>query len=349
MIIFCKSRLFSFFNNLFPSITAFFFGLMIIVSISAQDGVPYLSCKKLLDGITSERLEQDLKRLLNGEATSLNQGVFQCSDAVPVLKKYALDTNPNRRRIVTGLLHNAYKSVDRLRVLALQIQTFPTASDKTVTFYAREYPCYYYKKVNPNKFSNALITRIKASNGAYNADEIYLLGCLSRQLPKAKKYLQEMWQLDYQTKLNADDRANQRENIVYALAEAGQKDAEEKVLSDISAMTETSNSDKIQSILDDAKSFTNCRIVERYVSLISDKREIYRDEYQDGEIKKLKGRIRDLAISQFTSIYGTEVTGEKGVLFRPHTDEEMELIYKRVKSFVKKKVSSSCDFRKSKL
>jgi hypothetical protein len=341
-----KIQLFKVVRALFLVSVPICFWLMFSLPISAQDSVPYLSCKKLPDGITSERLEQNLKRLLNGEATFLYQGVFQCRDAVPVLRKYELDTDPDRRRIVTGLLQNAYKSVDRLRILALQIQTFPTASDKTMTFYAREYPCYYFKKVNFNKFGNALITRIKATNGEYNGDEIYLLGCLSRQLPKAQKYLQEMWQLDYKTKLDADERENQRENIFYALAEAGEKDAEEKVLSDISAMTETSNSEKIQSILDDAKSFTNCRIVERYVSLIKDKREISRDEYRDGEIKKLKGRIGDMAISQFTSIYGTEVIGEKDVSFSSHTDEEMERIYKRVKSFVKKKVSSSCDFGK---
>lgn len=308
-----------------------------------------LPCKKLPEGVTRKQIEEDFEKYRKGEITILESGPFNCQEALPVLKKYALDSDPRLREIVTLALGTAYYDLYKsfypevFELLLLQIEKFPLYKSAFPQSYAANYPCYRYKKIkNKQQLTNALISRIKYRNREFSRDEIYLLGCLSRHEQKAKQFLLEIKQPDYQSQLDETDRQNQKELISYALAEAGLKDAEDKVLADIEVMTASSDANQVQSILDDAKSFTNCRIVRRYISLIEDKREISKSEYQNGEIRQLKGRVGDMAVSQFTSLYGSEVTGEKDVSFRAHTDAEMERIYKRVKSFVKRKVTDSC-------
>src|SRR5258705_4768006 len=72
---------------------------------------------------------------------------------------------------------------------------------------------------------------------------------------------------------------DQTKNDEYALAEAGQQSAAEKVLVDIGAPSKTGEFDKIESLLNRVKWFTDCHILQRYAQLITDKR-----DWPEGEL-----------------------------------------------------------------
>lgn len=321
-------------------------------SLAFSRDVNRLPCKKLPDGVTRKQLIEDFEKFRKGETTINDSGPLGCEEALPVFRKYVIDPEPKIRAIVTLYLGSAYYEFNTsfypkvLALLMLQVQNFPFDKGEFPPSYAANYPCYFFKKFNGKQLTNSLIHRILYRNKEYNRDEIYLLGCISRREPKAKDFLMQMSQPSFSTGLSEDDRRNQIENITYALAEAGEKAAEEKVLADIDSVNATVDADRIQGVLDDAKSFTNCRIVKRYISLIKDTRQISKAEYQNGEIRQLTGRVGDIAVSQFTSAYGTKATGEQSVSFRGHSDAELQKIYSRVKSFARKNVTGPCDFDK---
>ena len=326
--------------SVYTIVIALFMGIFgISTQILAQ---PVYRCYKLADGVTKKQLEAEFERYRSGEIARLSNGSLYCRDALPILEKYALDSSPKIRETVTNYLGNGFFSVKTLEILTLQIQSFPLEKSNFPVSFASRYPCYYFKKLSNKQLSKSLITRIKSNDNEFNRNEIYLLGCLSRQDLRAKEFLIEMHMPSFRTSLSEDERRDQIAFLNYPLAESGQKSSEETILTDFKKQISEADPDKIQSALSSAKNFTNCRIINQYISLINDKREISKSEYQNGEIEQIKGRVGDIAISTFTSIYGTEVTGERDVSLRPHSDTEMEKIYGRVKSFVKRKVINSC-------
>jgi hypothetical protein len=319
----------------------------------------YVPCKKLPEGVTRKDVEANFEKYRTDELRIFMTGYLTCEEAFPVLKKYALDPDPRIREIVTQALAMAYYSFEKsfypkvFKLLLRQVERFPLYKGGFPTYYASFYPCYRFRKIDGKPLAQSLITRIKSREAAagfdeielLSRDEIYLLGCLSKREKKAKDFLAELWQPDYPTRLNEEDRQYRRKMIFSALAESGLKAAEDEVLAEIEKMTATADVDKIASILD-VKSYTGCRILKRYISLLTDKREVGEEVYRNGEIKHLTGRVGDLAIPAFISVYGIEGTGERDVSFHAHSDAEMETFYRRVKSYVRKKVAGSCDFEK---
>jgi hypothetical protein len=142
--------------------------------------------------------------------------------------------------------------------------------------------------------------------------------------------------------LSEGDRQDQLNILTYALAEAQLKKAEEKVLSDIGAATATADPGAIQSVLSKAQGFTNCRILQLLARLILDKRPVTLEVPEEVKIKQLQARIGDMAVSAFTGLLGTKVTGEKDVESKPHTDAELEGVYRRVKKALDSRKFSTC-------
>lgn len=300
-----------------------------IRSVSVQHGGNRISSCRGQNGVvvSKQLLEAGIEKFRKGEA-SLG-GIFYCREAFPTLKKYALDPDSKLREAIAYYLR-LYYSPAALQVLIQQIERYPSDGSAMPYAYASEHPCYIFRKIKTRSLTQALTARIKARGEDQNGNEIRLLGCLSARYPEARKFLEEMSQPPFAVHLSENDRRDQLNLLAYALAEAGAKEAEAKVLADIQAATATGNPAAIQAVLEKVKAFSNCRILQPLAQLILDKRPVSLDVAENGRIVKLQARVGDLAVSAFTGAFGTEVTGENDVEWRPHADAEVERIYQRV-------------------
>jgi hypothetical protein len=310
-------------------------------SVSPQHtGNRISSCKGQKGMEVSRReLEADIAKFRRGES-SLGR-MFYCREAFPILKKHALDPDPKLREAIAYYLRLYYSS-ETLQLLIQQIERYPSEKSAVPYAYTAEHPCYFFKRVRSRSLTQALTARIKARDDNENSNEIRLLGCLSPKDLQARKFLEEMSRPSFATRLSESDRQDQLNLVTYALAEAGVKEAEAKISTDIEAATATGNPAAIQSVLEKVKGFTNCRILRSLARLILDKRAVSLDVSQAGKIKQLQARVGDIAISSFTGALGTQITGEPDVEWKPHTDAEMERIYRRVNGALKSGKFSTC-------
>ena len=301
-------------------------------------------CKKLPDGITLQKLEAGMESYRRGDLSFNVANVLTCKAALPVLKKYAFDPDRKMRNIVSNALSRAYYDFYRsfypevFRLLVAQIEKFPTEDYSLPVTYTSRYGCYYFKVINAPRLTDAIIKRIEFRSGEFNRDEIDLLGCLARRAPRAKEFLLALYEPQFQTALGQTERQQQREYLRFPLAEAGVKEMEEEVLSEINDLIASGDSERIQNSLPGLRNFTNPRIVRRFIELLNDKREITVANYVRFERNEFKVALRDYMVVVFTSVFGRKVTGEYDQNFRVHTDAEIEKIYRRVKSFAGRKV-----------
>lgn len=304
----------------------------------------YMPCRNLPDGMTLQKLEAGLESYRRGELPNDIENALTCKAALPVLKKYALDADPRIRGIVTNALGRVYYDFNRsfypepFRILISQIEAFPVDESGFPVGNAARYPCFRFKTINARRLTVALIERFKSRDNEFNRDEIEILGCLSRRETRAKEFLLELRKPDFPTRLDRKEREEQREFLRDALAEAGIKEMEERVLNKIDQLIASGESERIQNSLPVLKHFTNRRIVRRYIDLLNDKREITVANYDNFKRNDLKITIRDFMVMVFTVNYGRETTGEYGQAFRSYSDVEIEKIYRRVDSFARRKV-----------
>lgn len=312
-----------------------------VVGIPAQHiGDRISSCKEPKGvQVNKQLLEAVIGKYRRGEPVA--DGIFLCREAFPTLKKYALDPDPNVRGAITSHLR-LYYSPEALQLLVRQIETYPSDASAFPAFYAAKSPCHFFRKIKVRSLTQVLTARIKSRDNDFQREEIYLLGCLAPKDPQARKFLEEMRQPSFPLRLSESDRQALLELSTYALAEDGLKEAEEKVLAEIEDATATGDFGTVQSALYKAKGFTNCRIVQRFARLILEKRAVSLEVLDEGKIKQRQVRIGDMAISTFTDLLGTQVTGEKDVEWKPHPDAEMERIYRRVKRALDSGKFSTC-------
>lgn len=341
-----------FFFLIHPNLITFVcFGVFFVCSSNetfARETI-YLPCKKLPQGITLKSIEKDLENYRKGESVFAVEGVLTCKDALPILKKYALDPDKKIRGVVTNALGRAYYDFEKsfypepFKLLILQIENFPLEEYSMPVHYASSRPCFYFKLVNAQSLTDVLIKRIKFRNTEFNREEIEILGCLSRREPRAKEFLLEMLKPEFQTKLNAEERNQQREYLTYPLAEAGEAKMEEQVLAEIESAMLKTDEYAIQQNLPSIRSYTNCRIANRFMPFLLDKREIELTVYGNNfQKRRIKARVADLMIMIFTASYGREATGEIVNDYSVHTDAQIEKIYRRINKFAKRKVYTSC-------
>lgn len=310
-----------------------------------------MPCDKLPEGVSLKQLFEEFEKFRKGETVITDSGPLGCREALPVLRKHALDVDPKVRAVVTLYLGTAYYEKSKifypevLKLLLRQVQKYPLDKSVFPLSYAANYPCFFFREVKSKPLAGALIARIKYRSQELNRDEIYLLGCLSRREPEARNFLREMRDPAIQANLDSADRQNQQKFLLLALAESGFKEAQDAFLKDFDERVASSEFDKIQSVFDYLKNFTNCRIIGHYVLLITDKREVAKIPKETEKAPPLGLKVGDIAIGSFTYIYGTAATGEEiEPLLRRHSDAEIETIHRRLKGFLKQKVTGSCSF-----
>jgi hypothetical protein len=311
-----------------------------------------ITCKGLKGMEVSGRLlEEAIEKYRKGESISLG-GIFYCREAFPTLQKYALDPDPEVRDRMTFYLR-LYHTAAALQTLVRQIETYPTDKSAFPVAYAAQYPCYFFRGVKTPTLARALTARIKSREGEFKREEIYLLGCLAPHDAQARSLLEEMGGPSFMPGLGEQERALLSRLVTYALAEAGTKEAVEKVLAEIEAESQSGDPGRIESVMEELKQFTDCRILLRYARFITDKRpgrEVPKiGDINDPKYKTDNGLVRlrvgDDAILRFASVYGTGVVGISESDFsgvRAFTDAEMDRIYGRVKRALEGGKFSTC-------
>ena len=315
------------------------------VSTSAQ--VQRDQCGGINKDINRPALEAIIQKWRRGEPVA--DGLFSCRKAFPTLVKFAFDPDIKVRERATFFLGQHY-SPAALQALVRQIETYPLDKTAFSYVYVARYPCNSFRKIKVRSLTPALTTRIKARGTEFNREEISLLGCVAPRDPEARKLLEEMSQASFPLRLSENDRRVFDELMTYALAEAGSKEAEERVLADIESKSNAGDPRVLQSLIEALQGFTNCRILLHYAQLITDKRDGPEAELNpearmspgQTEIRRIRLRIGDMAISSFTYTLGRRVTGEIDNQWRRHTDAEMERIYQKVKKALESGKFSTC-------
>ena len=326
--------------------------ILLLVSVPVPAQVGGNQCGGVESEISRPALKAIVESWRRGE--SVADGRFSCRKAFPTLIKFVLDPNPKVRERVTFFLNQHY-SPAALQALVRQIEAYPSDKSAFPAVYAARYPCHFFGTIKVRSLTQALTVRVKSRDSNFNREEIYLLGCIAPKDARARKFLEKMNQASFPLRLSEDDRRVFGELVTDALAEAGSKAAEEKVLAEIETKSRAGDPGAIQSLLVALQGFTNCRILLGYAQLITDKRDGPEAELNpearlrsgQTEIKKTRLRIGDLAISSFTYALGTKVTGETDNRWKPHTDIEMERIYARVKKTVESRKFSDCHASRS--
>lgn len=324
---------------------------LVLVSVSISGQVRSIECGNLKP--TRKDLEAEVEKFRRGESSDLRGG-FSCPEAFPILTKYALDPDPKVLERITFYLKDSL-SPKALPLFLRQIETYPLDKNGFPAFYAAEYPCHAFETIRVRSLAEVLTARIKSRDTDFNREELYLLGCLGRKDQQARKSLEAMSQPPFPLHFSEDDRRVFVKLVTYALAEAGSKEAEEQVLAEIETGSRSGDPHVIKALLEDFHGFTNCRILLRFAQLITDKRDGLETDLNPEarlssdriELKTVRLRIGDMAISSLTYVLGPKVTGEKDNELRRHTDAEMERIYQRVKRAVESGKFSTC--RDSKL
>ena len=303
-----------------------FINALAVGSMVAQQG-PH-SCKAARLKVDRKVIEADVEKYRRGESPTIESAyeLINCTEAFPLLQKYALDPDSKVRELITDYV-GRHSSPQRLQLLVQQIETFPVKN--AAMRYAYRYPCGSFGPIRTRSLAGALISRIKEDPENVHRNEIYILRCLVGRDIQVRKFLEEMRDPSFPTRLNESLRSHQLFEVNLALAEVRQPEAVRDALTRIEEDAKGASYDQLRSLVEQVREISNVDILRRLSEFIRDKRESP-DEY--GGI-----RIGDVAAGVFTRKLGNRVTGDKQTenWFR-HTDEELEQIYRRVKSYLEK-------------
>ncbi len=269
------------------------------------------------------------------EKSKKNQDVFfeykyelvNCPEGLPVLRKYALDSDSEIRAIVLDILHNRKSSMDELRILVEHIKKYQD-EDRAISF-AKFYPCRFFQSIKSASFTKALINITKKSTSSSKDAAIYLLGCSAKSDKRAFNWLQSLSNPKLKTNLSSADRSSQLLNVAYARAELGIQEAVSTVVSKIEQVEAAGNFNEAMSLLDRIPYVSNCSILNKLSNFITNK------NGYSGIIgtETITVRLSEKAIEFFTLSLGENLTGEKtGEWSRLHTDQELEQTQNRVRS-----------------
>lgn len=311
----------------------------ILVAGSPRPQAARDECAGINKEVNAKALEAVIQKYRRGEPVA--DGLFSCRKAFPVVVKHALDPDPKVRERMTFFLGQHY-SPAALQALVRQIEKYPADQSAFPAAYAARYPCYFFRRVRAPSLSRALEARIRSREGEFKRDEIHLLGCLAPRDARARTLLEEMSRPSFLPRLGAEERDDFSRLVTYALAEAGAKEAEGKVLAELDEQSRAPDAGGTLRVLEELKQFTNCRVLRRYAQFITDKRpgrEVQKiSDPNDPAYKTGNGLVRlrvgDDAIRRFASVYGAQVAGisEDDLSgTRAFTDEEMDSVYRRVK------------------
>jgi hypothetical protein len=284
------------------------------------------SCKAANRQVDRKVIQADIEKYRRRETPTIESAyeLINCTEAFPLLQKYALDPDPEVRGLITDYV-GRFSSPERLQVLVRQIEAYPLKN--AGMRYAYQYPCRSFSQIRQQSLGAALFSRIKDDYGDVHRNEIYLLGCLAPRDRQARAFLAELRGSSFPTKLDEGLRAYQLFQVNLALAEVKQPDAIRDALARIDGEAKSERYDQLKSLVEQAQETSNIAILRRLSEFIRDKRT---GPSAYGDI-----RIGDVAAEVFTRKLGAAVTGEKVTGdTRRHTDEELEAIYRRVKSYL---------------
>ncbi|HEY0458607.1 MAG TPA: hypothetical protein VGC97_05595 [Pyrinomonadaceae bacterium] len=303
-----------------------FVGLFFPCAAVAGDGMiePPIWCKKAEANFDRKIIEADIEKFRKGETSTIESRpeLIRCLEAVPILKKYIIDPDPNVRYLITDLL-GYHILPQRLPLFLSQLEAFPLKNNGIQ--YAYKYPCKQFKKIKSKRLVDSLISRIKSTPGSVYDQEIYLLGCLAGRDFAAEEFLISMKQPSFQHNLTKEARESQLMTINYALAEAGYPDAEKITIAEIERITNDERA-TLQFLLGTMRGFTNCRILLPASRWILDERNVPSDFLKENE-KKMQ--IGDIAAGVFEVVLNGEIGGESANR-KPFAIEERRKIFRRV-------------------
>jgi hypothetical protein len=284
------------------------------------------SCKGAKLKVDRKVIEANIEKYRRRETPTVESAyeLINCTEAFPLLQKYALDPDPEVRGLITDYV-GRFSSPERLRILVRQIEAYPLKN--AAMNYAHQYPCHSFSQIKQKSLAAALFSRIKDDYGDVHRNEIYLLGCLAPRDRQARAFLEELRSSSFPTKLDESLRAHQLFNVNLALAEVKQPDAVRDALARIDEVAKSDRYDELKSLVEQTQETSNITILRRLSVFIRDKRT---GPSAYGDI-----RIGDVAAGVYTRKLGAKVTGD-GITdnYRRHTDEELEAIYQRVRSYL---------------
>lgn len=306
--------------------------VLVVVNVSLCESTvaqerPHL-CRATKRKVNRKVIEADVEKYRRGESPTIESAyeLINCIEAFPLLQKYALDPDSNVRELITDYV-GRHSSPQRLQLLVQQIEKYPLKN--AAMRYAYRYPCRSFSQIRKRSLAGALISRIKEDAEDVHRNEIYILRCLVGRDLQARRFLEEMRDPSFPTRLNESLRAHQLFEVNLALAEVRQPDAVRDALKRIDEQANSATYDELKALVEQVREILNIEILRRLSEFIRDKRE------GPGEYGGI--RIGDVAAGVFTRKLGSRVTGDKkSDNWVRHTDEQLEQIYKRVKSYLER-------------
>lgn len=297
-----------------------------------RTNVPPQTCK-----VKHRDLAAAVEKFRNGDwLDGEYKAVFMyCREARPLLKKYALDADRNIRDAMTGFL-GFMQSRFNLEVLIMQVEAYPLVSHQAL-YKISTYHCEDLNRIKTERLialRNALFRRAREAGEWFYGPEVRALGCLARNDQPSREFLEQMLTSASKTQISEQDRESLKPLIIYAFAGLARSEAVNYVLAEIEKAEKQGDPRDMWAVLEGSLRFLNPIILERLSRLILDKREGLSQEVK-GSRQKL--RIGDLAVSAFTVRLGRKATGENDPQWRPHTDQELEKIYSRVRKYLSRK------------
>jgi hypothetical protein len=336
-------------KNSFPQkISCFLFPFVLMILAFSSDvfgeqtsEFPH-KCNSKNRHVDPKEVARDIENYRKGESPVIESRgeLISCLEALPVLKKYLLDPDPNIRDLLTEYL-GYFLFPNRLPLFLKVIETYPLENNAIRIAY--NYPCRQFRRIKSKSLTNALIKRIETLENYGAGMEIYLLGCLAPRDLRAKRFLEEIREntFTFRYKLTVNYREAQLRDIDYALAEAGDSAGEKLVLADFERIkNESVKNNEIETLeflLGTLRGFTNCRILLPSASLILDQRAVPDNYLQKGD-EKLS--IGDLAVNVFATLMEKNAAGKAAIERKLRSLEERKEIYRQIQ--IKLRKTAAC-------
>jgi hypothetical protein len=254
-------------------------------------------------------------------------------EAIKYLRQYVDDSDSTVRRQVVISVRGQH-SAEAIQILSDLVRNgkglfFPEAVSSLEEYYS----C---KELTENKPKNLVANLIAAAKDNFRAtlskSEVRLLGCLAVSDQEARKFLTESALACENGKLVLPQfKTSQCWLLSLALAKAGNKDAVRKLLADLRAARAEEATTRLEAWIASIQYVDDRELLLALAELIRDKRP---GPAPVPHLSENRIRICEWAISSFTAKLGTGVTGEKEGNSRRHSDEDLERIYQRVKTYL---------------
>lgn len=307
-----------------------FFAVIITERGSAQSQYP--TGRQLPSADLERKIELAVKEYKGGNKEAFSKVDLKQPEAVQYLRKYVNDPDPDVRWYVAVSVR-VHHTPEAMQILADLVRNSSGQSLHEALYSLEDH--YSCKELVDSRLKN-LVPNLIASANDYDKSglpaEIRLLGCLAGQDSQAKKFLDESLNECESGKVAFPRYRNSQCGLLkLALARSGSAEAVASLLRGLKASMERGDPDELEGWLSDVQYIDDKELLSNLAELIKDKRGEFRPIPHSSEHRL---RICDVAVSWFTRKLGGAVTGAETTVWRRHTDEELEQIYRRVKLYL---------------